>query len=75
MGATFGAVSAIATLGMALGPLAGGWLYDGFGSYTWMFIASSGIGLGAVAIALTFRPPSSPAPPPRLAPREAASLP
>jgi MFS family permease len=58
MGATFGAVSTAATLGMALGPLAGGWLYDGFGSYGWMFIASSAIGAGAVAIALTFRPPS-----------------
>jgi MFS family permease len=73
MGATFGAVSATATLGMALGPLAGGWLYDGLGSYTWLFIASSGIGLGAVAIALTFRPPSMPSPR-LLAPRGAASL-
>lgn len=42
---------------MALGPVAGGWLHDGFGGYAWMFIASSGIGLGAVTIALTFRPP------------------
>ena len=57
MGATFGAVSTVATLGMALGPVAGGWLYDGFGSYAWMFIASAGIGAGAVAIGLTFRPP------------------
>jgi len=57
VGATFGAVSTAATLGMALGPVAGGWLYDGFGGYAWMFLGSSGIGLGAVAIALTFRPP------------------
>jgi MFS family permease len=57
VGATFGAVSTAATLGMALGPVAGGWLYDGFGSYAWMFLGSSGIGLGAVAIAFTFRPP------------------
>jgi MFS family permease len=57
MGAIFGAVSTVATLGMALGPVTGGWLYDGFGSYGWMFIASSAIGLGAVAIAFTFRPP------------------
>jgi MFS family permease len=57
MGAIFGAVSTVATLGMALGPVTGGWLYDGSGSYAWMFIASAGIGLGAVAIALTFRPP------------------
>ena len=74
MGATFGAVSAAATLGMALGPLAGGWLYDGFASYAWMFIASSAIGAGAVVIALTFRPPSVPAPPRLLSPREAASV-
>ncbi len=59
MGATFGAVSTVATLGMALGPVAGGWLYDGFGSYAWLFIASSAIGLGAVAVAFTFRPPRS----------------
>ena len=57
MGATFGAVSTVATLGMALGPVAGGWLYDGLGSYAWLFIASSAIGLGAVAVAITFRPP------------------
>jgi MFS family permease len=57
MGAAFGAVSLSATLGMAIGPLAGGWLYDTLGSYAWMFIGSSAIGLGAVAIALTFRPP------------------
>jgi MFS family permease len=57
MGAAFGAVSLAATLGMALGPLAGGWLYDGLGSYGWMFIGSAAIGLGAVAIAVTFRPP------------------
>jgi hypothetical protein len=42
---------------MALGPVAGGWLYDTFGSYFWLFMGSSGIGLGAVAIAITFRPP------------------
>ncbi|MBM3218608.1 MAG: MFS transporter [Candidatus Rokubacteria bacterium] len=59
MGAVFGGVSTVATLGMALGPVAGGWLYDGLGSYAWMFIASSAIGAGAVAVALTFRPPAS----------------
>jgi len=57
MGSTFGAVSAAATLGMAIGPWAGGWLYDAVGSYSWMFIASSAIGVGAVVVALTFRPP------------------
>jgi MFS family permease len=57
MGAAFGAAAMISTLGMALGPWAGGWLFDTFGSYFWMYIGSFGIGLGAVAIAFTFRPP------------------
>jgi MFS family permease len=57
MGATFGAVASVSTLGMALGPWAGGWLYDAFGSYFWLFVGSFGIGLGAVAIAFAFRPP------------------
>ena len=42
---------------LALGPVAGGWLYDSFGSYAWLFVGSSAIGVGAVAIAFTFRPP------------------
>jgi MFS family permease len=57
MGTAFGAVSLAATIGMAVGPWAGGWLYDAVGSYAWMFIGSAAIGLGAVLIALTFRPP------------------
>jgi MFS family permease len=57
MGSAFGAVSLAATLGMALGPLIGGWLYDAVGTYAWMFIGSAAIGAGAVAIAVTFRPP------------------
>src|SRR6266478_6304704 len=57
MGTIFGAVAFVSTLGMALGPWAGGWLYDAFASYFWLFIGSAGIGLGAVAIAVTFRPP------------------
>jgi MFS family permease len=58
MGATFGAVAFASTLGMALGPWLGGVLYDSFGSYSWLFIGSFGIGLGAVAIAFAFRPPA-----------------
>ena len=57
MGAVFGAVSTAATLGMAVGPVTGGWLYDSFGHYAWMFIGSAAIGLGATAIAITCRPP------------------
>ena len=72
MGSAFGAVSLAATLGMAVGPWIGAYLYDALGSYAWMFIGSSAIGLGAVAIALTVRPPGAAAPP-RLTPRAATS--
>jgi MFS family permease len=57
MGTAFGAVAFLSTLGMALGPLAGGWLFDTFGSYFWLYMGSFGIGLGAAAIAFTFRAP------------------
>ena len=57
MGTAFGAVAMVSTLGMAIGPWAGGWLFDTFGGYFWLYIGSFGIGLGAVAIAFTFRPP------------------
>jgi MFS family permease len=62
MGTIFGAVAFASTLGMALGPWAGGWLYDTYGSYFWLYMGSFGIGLGAVAIAVTFRPPRAPRP-------------
>jgi MFS family permease len=57
MGTAYGAVFLISTLGMALGSWSGGWLYDLFGSYAWLFVGSTAIGVGAIAIALTFRPP------------------
>jgi len=57
MGSVFGAVGFVSTLGMAVGPWAGGRLYDAGGSYFWLFVSSSAIGLGAVAMALTFRSP------------------
>ena len=57
MGTVFGAATMLSSLGMALGPLGGGWIFDTFGSYTWMFLGSSLIGFGAVAIALAFPPP------------------
>jgi MFS family permease len=55
MGTMFGAVNMASTLGMAMDPWAGGWLYDAYASYFWLYIGSFGIGL--VAIAFTFRPP------------------
>jgi MFS family permease len=59
MGTTVGAVGLTSPLGMALGPLGGGWRYDAFGSYAWPFIGSCKIGVGAMAIACTCRPPRS----------------
>jgi MFS family permease len=56
LGAVFGAAAMISSLGMALGPAVGGWIYDSFGRYTWMYLASAAIGLGAVAMALAFPP-------------------
>ena len=72
MGAAFGAVSLAATFGMAMGPWLGGWVYDALGSYAWLFVGSSAIGLGAVAIAFTFRPPRALGAP-LLTPRESMS--
>jgi MFS family permease len=62
MGTVFGAVSAAASFGMAIGPLAGGWVFDTFNGYGWLYIGSFGIGLGAMAIALSFKPVARPAP-------------
>jgi len=63
MGSMFGAVSAFASLGMALGPLAGGWVFDTFHAYNWLYVGSFAIGIAAVAVALSFpsaRRPSQP---------------
>lgn len=56
MGTMFGAISAVASLGMAFGPFAGGWVFDTYASYSWLYIGSFSVGLAAVAVALTFRP-------------------
>lgn len=56
MGTVLGGMSMASSLGMASGPLAGGLIFDTFASYSWLFIGSWGIGVGAFVIALTFRP-------------------
>jgi len=56
LGAVFGAAAMVSSLGMALGPALGGWIFDTFGQYTWMYLGSAAIGVGAVAIALAFPP-------------------
>jgi MFS family permease len=56
MGTIIGGTAMAGGLGMAVSPLLGGWIYDTTGSYGWLYLGSFGMGLGAVAIALTFRP-------------------
>ncbi len=56
MGTVFGAATMVSALGMALGPAVGGWIYDTFNGYGFLYIGSLGIGIGAAAIALAFPP-------------------
>ena len=57
MGTVLGAAAMVSSLGMAIGPWIGGWLFDTFGSYAPLYIYSFVIGIGAVAIALCFPAP------------------
>jgi MFS family permease len=57
MGAAYGGVFLLSTLGMGLGSFAGGVLYDRLGSYTWLYAGSFAIAAAAVLLALTFRAP------------------
>ena len=56
MGTIIGGTSMAGSLGMATGPLFGGWIFDKTGDYGWLYIACFGMGIGAVLIALLFRP-------------------
>ena len=56
LGTVFGAATMLSSLGMALGPLAGGVVFDAYANYSWLFIGSAIIGLGAVGIAIAFPP-------------------
>jgi MFS family permease len=60
IGTVVGAASMASSLGMALGPLAGGLIFDAYGTYGRLYIGSVLLGLGAAAIMLTFRPASPP---------------
>jgi MFS family permease len=56
MGTVIGGTAMAGSLGMATGPLAGGLIFDAFGDYTWLYVGSWGLGIGAFLIAMTFRP-------------------
>ncbi|MDY0871595.1 MFS transporter [Dongia rigui] len=56
MGTVIGGTAMAGSLGMALGPVAGGFIYDTFASYSWLYIGAWGMGLGATIMAFTFKP-------------------
>ena len=56
MGTVIGGTAMAGSLGMAAGPIAGGLIYDSLGSYTWLYVGSWAMGLGAFLIAMTFKP-------------------
>jgi MFS family permease len=60
MGTVIGGTAMAGSLGMATGPVLGGWLYDTFGSYGSLYLASWGFGMVAVLVAMTFRPVDAP---------------
>jgi MFS family permease len=54
MGTVIGGTTMASSLGMALGPVLGGLIYDSFSSYAWLFIGAFALGLGAFLAALAF---------------------
>ena len=54
MGTVIGSTTMASSLGMALGPVVGGLIYDSFASYAWLFIGACALGLGAFLAALAF---------------------
>ena len=58
MGTVFGAATMLSSLGMALGPVAGGWVFDTFHNYAWLYIASAAVAVGAVLLATLFPKPA-----------------
>jgi MFS family permease len=54
MGTVIGGTTMASSLGMALGPVVGGLIYDSFASYAWLFIGAFSLGLGAFLAALAF---------------------
>jgi len=66
MGTVLGAAAMVSSLGMALGPAIGGWIFDTYRSYTALYLGSLVVGLVAVGLAIAL---------PRLRPANAAAQP
>ena len=56
MGTVVGGSAMAGSLGMAIGPLLGGMIFDAFGTYRWLYIGAWGMGIGSFLIAMLFRP-------------------
>ncbi|HKX42125.1 MAG TPA: MFS transporter [Burkholderiaceae bacterium] len=54
MGTVIGGTTMASSLGMALGPVLGGLIYDTFSSYAWLFVGAFSLGIGAFLSALSF---------------------
>ncbi|KQN74082.1 MFS transporter [Devosia sp. Leaf64] len=63
MGTVLGGITMTSSIGMAFGPVGGGWLFDTFGDYHWLYVASAAVGLAGAALALAFPPKSVDEPP------------
>ncbi|QQR40651.1 MFS transporter [Devosia rhizoryzae] len=63
MGTVLGGITMTSSIGMAFGPVGGGYLYDTFGDYHWLYVASAGVGLAGAALALAFPPKTQSEPP------------
>jgi MFS family permease len=59
MGTVFGAATMLSSLGMAFGPVAGGWVFDRFDNYSWLYIGSAAVAVGAVLLAMQFPKPAA----------------
>ncbi len=58
MGTVFGAATMLSALGMSVGPWFGGWVFDSFHNYAWLYIASASVAVGAVLLATMFPRPT-----------------
>jgi MFS family permease len=54
LGTVLGGITMTSSIGMAFGPLGGGWLYDTYGDYHWLYVASAAVGIAAALLALAF---------------------
>jgi MFS family permease len=57
MGTVFGAATMLSSLGMSIGPFAGGWVFDHFGTYAWLYVGSASVAVGAALLAFLFPKP------------------